>query len=462
MNGTTFNRRRFLKSAAALAAPVLSTLRHSGFAYPEKQTHTMIPRPDLLPRDAPEGVEVFQLSDDPASMGHIYMEAQIFTPDSRRLVLRRAAFSHDGDRYNPAHCHMLCDLENNGELSPLTRELGVAGPCVSPDGKFFYYFVADEAGTRVELKRVNLDGTGRETVHVLDGAIPGTSHRASNLYPLSTLSSDGKRLAMPVFLGDGETENAPFGLLVYDLEKAALNLILEGTSWSNLHPQYCRSQDPAACHDIMIQENHGAEYDRKGVHLPGKLVGGQGADIHLVRDDGTDFRDFPCGRDVTRETCQGHQCWRGRGETAVIGTEGPPREGKGAKMELVEARAAPSAGHKGIHTPEAWRNDLSRGFEDPRFCHFGVDTNGRRILSDYPAHDGRWLLYAAEFGTGEDDPLANWRFVLDARSTKPAHPHPFLSPDGTKGFFNSDETGIIQPYMVTGLWNDATQSRDDG
>jgi Tol biopolymer transport system component len=82
---------------------------------------------------------------------------------------------------------------------------------------------------------------------------------------------------------------------------------------------------------------------------------------------------------------------------------------------------------------------------------------GQRILSDFWTDDDRWFLYAAEFASGEEEALQNWRFLLDTRSSKPAHPHPFLSPDGTKGFFNSDETGIIQAYMVTGLWNEPTQ-----
>ena len=417
----------------------------------------MKPRPDLLPSGASSGIEVFQLTDDPASVGHIYMEAQIFTPDSKRLVLRRAAFSHDGDRYNPKHRLVLCDLENGGELSPLTHELGVAGPSISPDGRCLYYFVADEKGTRTELKRVNLDGTQRETIHTIDGTIPGTGYHASGLYPLSTLSSDGKRLAMSCFLGDGQTDNAPFGLLVYDLEKATVELVIEGTSWLNMHSQYCRSLDPEASHDIMIQENHGVEYDRKGEHLPGKLVGGKGADIHVIRDDGTGFRDFPCGRNLDRETCQGHQCWRGRTTSAVIGTDGPRRPGKRRKQELIEARAIPATGHLGIEAKGAWRNDLSRDFEEPRFCHFGVDLAGQRILSDFWTDDSQWLLYSADFGPGEGEALRNWRLILNTRSSKPAHPHPFLSPDGTKGFFNSDETGIIQAYMVTGLWDEPTQ-----
>ena len=36
---------------------------------------------------------------------------------------------------------------------------------------------------------------------------------------------------------------------------------------------------------------------------------------------------------------------------------------------------------------------------------------------------------------------------------KQAHIHPFLSPDGSMAFFNSDESGILQAYMIRGLEN---------
>ena len=52
----------------------------------------MILRPDLLDADSPEGIEVVQLTDEEDVPGsHVYMEAQVFTPDSRRFVLHRSA-----------------------------------------------------------------------------------------------------------------------------------------------------------------------------------------------------------------------------------------------------------------------------------------------------------------------------------------------------------------------------------
>jgi hypothetical protein len=131
----------------------------------------------------------------------------------------------------------------------------------------------------------------------------------------------------------------------------------------------------------MVQENHGNEHDTHGrITL---LTGEGGADIHLIRDNGADFRDI--------------------------------------------AR--------------------------PAFCHFACDAAGRRLLSDSgPTNDGG-RLFLAELGDLGTDPARRWTCLLNPRSSwkKEAHVHPFLSPDGTMGFFNSDESSRLQAYMVTGL-----------
>ena len=406
-------------------------------------------RPDLLDSRSPAGVEVFQLTTEaevPSS--HLYMEAQIFTPDSARFVLHRSAHAHGSDKNDPLHQYLLCDLANGCELSPLTPELGATGASVSPDGKTLYYFVNETEvnGGRLMLNRVQLEGTGRETLVVVDSVLPGTKYRPSRIYPLSSISSDGKRIAISCFLGDGQTEGAPWGLMVFDIEKATVNLIIEGQSWCNMHPQYSRSTDPEQCHDILIQENHGNMADVAGnVTL---LVGGDGADIHLIRDDGTNFRNLPWGRDGN-EFCQGHQCWRGRSEWAITstGTKQPP------EAQLIEGREAPYDGHVGLNTPGGVRNDLSREFENPHFYHFATDIAGRRLITDAGPLCDQASIWTAKFGEPGVDALSDWTYLLSPRSTclKGAHIHPFLSPDGTMGFFNSDDSGLLQAYMVTGL-----------
>ncbi|MBN2307624.1 MAG: hypothetical protein JXR94_01555 [Candidatus Hydrogenedentes bacterium] len=408
-------------------------------------------RADLLPVDAPAALEVWQLTEDTVPCSHLYMEAQVFTPDSKRFVLHRSAHPHGSDQNDPEHRYLVCDLENGGALHPITEETGATAATVSPDGTTCYYFVNETSpgGGRLTLKRIGLDGSGRETLCVIDGPIPGSPHQPSRPYPLSTISSDGKRLAISAFLGDGNTENAPFGLLIFDLEgKEPVRIILEGPSWLNMHPQYSRSLDADGRRDILVQENHGGEFSPAGSII--HLTGGAGADIHAIRDDGTAFRNLPWGRDGN-EFCQGHQCWRGRSASAITGTSVRDR----GVHELIESEPVAFAGHVGLATPGGRRNTLSRTVEKPSLRHFATDIEGTRLITDDWASDGRQLLRTAEFGPDASDPLENWRFLLDT-DNEPAkkgnHSHPFLSPDGNAGFFNSDESGQLQAYMVTGLF----------
>lgn len=444
-------RRNFLRAAAGVAAAgaflPLAAAAPGVLRTPLK--NACKPRPDLLDPESAAGIEVFQLTSEPdVPSSHLYMEAQIFTMDSRHLVLHRSATAHGGSKSDPNHQYLRCDIDDGCSLHPLTEETGATAASVSPDGKYVYYFVDQTkvGGGKLTLKRVNLDGTGRETIVVVDSPLPETNYRPSRMYPLSTISSDGRRLAISAFLGDGQAAGAPYGLMVFDLEKATVSLVCQGPTWCNMHPQYCRSIDPEESRDILIQENHGNEAAADGSIT--RLVGGAGADIHVIRDDGSNFRNLPWGRDGN-EACQGHQCWRGRSTWAITstGTRKPP------EAQLIEGRPAPHADHVGINTPGGVRNDLSRGFPNPHFYHFATDIDGKRLISDAGPLDERAKIYVAELGEPGRDPLLNWRYLLCPRSTcrKEAHIHPFLSPDGSMGFFNSDESGILQAYMVRGI-----------
>jgi hypothetical protein len=404
-------------------------------------------RPDLLAPHSPKGLEVFQITTElevPSS--HIYMEAQIFTPDSKRFVLHRSSHSHGSDRHDPQHRYLLCDLENQSELIPLTDELGPTAPSLSPDGVWMYYFInqTEINGGQLILKRVSLDRSRRETLLSIDAPLPGTPYRPSQIYPISTISSDGLRLAIPAYLGDGRTPNAPWGLMVFDLVKAEVRLILEGPSWCNLHPQYCRSTDPRAAHDLLIQENHGNTCDAKGDTL--QLVSGLGADIHIIRDDGTNLRDLPWGR-VPEEHCQGHQCWWGNSQWAITGTSDSDR-----CQRLLAGRRASHTDHQGRAAPGAVRLDLSRNFPEPHFFHFGTDHLGRRLITDHgPSIPGGGLFLTHLHEAGRPQRPA-FRFLLSPKTDfKGCHIHPFLSPDGKTGFFNSNESGLLQAYMVRNL-----------
>jgi hypothetical protein len=413
----------------------------------------MIPRPDLLDSKSPKTLEVFQLTTEagvPAS--HIYMEAQIFTPDSKRFLLHRSAHAHGSDKNDPEHRYLLCDLENGGVLVPVTDETGATAPSVSPDGKCFYYFVNEteiNAG-RLTLKRRNIDGTSPETVTVLDKPISGTSFRPSRIYPLSTIRSDGRKIVVSAFLGDGEAAG-DFGLLVFDVRDATVEVVLHGPSWCNMHPQYSRSLDPVAMRDILIQENHGAVYNLDGALSA--ATRGSGIDVHVVRDDGQNFRDLPWGRDGD-EFPQGHQCWRGRSEWAITSTFTRDVD----ERQLIESRAMEYSDHQGSAIAGAVRNHLSREFAPRKFFHFATDIAGRRFITDnkeredHVTDSGPTSLYVAELGEPGADAL-QFTYLLHSHAgwRKATHTHPFLSPDGKTAFFNSAESGNLQAYMVRGL-----------
>ena len=248
-------------------------------------------RPDLIIENSQEGLRVVQMATNPyIGSYHIYTEAQVFTPDSKRFV-----FNRGGNIW-------LCDIKDNFGLRQLTKEEGSKGPSVSPDGKWMYYIIdrTNYSEGILKLKRVSLVNFSRETLLILDGPIPGTNFKPTRIYGLTSISSDGKRLCTSAFLGDGKTKQAPWGLLVFDLENPSVKLVenplFDGKYFNNLHPQYCRSTDPILSHDILIQHNHNSEVDETGKTI--KLVGREkGADIHVIRDDGKNWRDIPIGRE---------------------------------------------------------------------------------------------------------------------------------------------------------------------
>lgn len=182
-----------------------------------------------------------------------------------------------------------------------------------------------------------------------------------------------------------------------------------------------------------------------------QLVGGPGADIHVIRDDGSDFRCLPWGR-LEVESCRGHQCWRGESMLALGALTVPDGEG-GELIRVIESPAVRYSDHIGGHTPGGIRNDLSSKLEMPLFDHFATDRSGRMLISDGKRQD-RWLLQLAWL----QDPLhgslckvtdlLNVGMIIQSSQSARYHPHPFLSPDGRTGFFNSNITGCLKPYMV--------------
>ena len=139
----------------------------------------------------------------------------------------------------------------------------------------------------------------------------------------------------------------------------------------------------------------------------------------------------------------------GRTCTTKLIVAGSDRDDQ-ARKKIAATR---TAGHVGIKTPGGVRNDLSRSFPKPHFYHFGTDIAGKRLISDAGPTNREGPVYLAELDEAGKGPAKKFTYLVNPRSSwkSEAHIHPFLSPDGTMGFFNSDESGILQAYMLRNL-----------
>ena len=399
-------------------------------------------RPDFLDADSPPGLRVVQITTDKSSPSqHVYTEAHVFTPDSKRFVFYRGANL------------WLCDLADNFSLRQLTDESNVGGPSVTPDGKWLYYFAETASPLKaVLLKRVSLATFQRETCLRITDRVEGHDRLPYMLYDLSSISSDGKRLCIGAYFSDGVAANAPWGLLIFDLETPSARALKLGTEFFNPHPQYSRSRDPAHHRDILVQHNQGGATDPTGEWL--KRRGPGGCVLHVVRDDGAHWRHVPVGLAIG-EPLNGHEQWRGPFPTVIAATSFWPGMG-GRLFEGVPIAVDKEKQHRGLATPRGRFTDLSRGIAEPRFWHFSIDNSGMHVVSDWLELDAQGKKQISlVVGTLSDaaNPEIKVTRLLHTRTSgdgQSAHPHPFFSPDAKMAFFNSDAEGEPQIWMVTG------------
>jgi len=402
-------------------------------------------RSDLLDDNSPQGLNLIQITSNiTEDSWNVYTEAHVFTPDSKRFIFVRE------------HNYWICDIDKNFALRQVTDEKGAVGPSVSPDGKWMYYLVdrtLTSEGT-LTLKRLSLSNYTRETLLIIDATIPGTNYKPTQVYTLTSISQDGKKLVTSCFLGDGTIENAPWGLLVFDLENSSVSLVFEGNDFCNMHSQYCLSTDPKFSHDVLMQQNHGCVVDVNGNIIT--LSSGLGADLHVIKDDGTNWRDIPIGRNGV-EYVQGHEQWRGRTNSVLSGMT----MDSGKKRILIGYPIATdeTTSHAGFGIADGKFIDITRNIENPNFWHFSSDLSGMNIISDtYPDDTTGKRIINLMIGTLSpgDNPELKQQYLLNTGTSasgdgESTHPHPFFSPDNTMVFFNSDVNGKPEVWMVTGF-----------
>lgn len=411
----------------------------------------MIERPEFRDPRSPRDLRVYQVTQDLQGASLVYPDRPSFLADGRRFIVQTST--------GPA----ICDVEAGATLDPVFPGEPPGQTLYSPDGRygFFAQKVEDGAG-QLTVSRVDLESRRVEQLFHAKGRLPGTELRPDS-FTMRTVSADNQRVAGMVTLGDGKSPDSQRCVVAIDLESGQARQVVADHDFNNPHLQYCRSAAPEGWHDLLIQMNHGAHLDER----TGKFVGlgppeDKGVDVHAFRDDGTDWRDLPFGRDG-KESCIGHQIWRGQTRSVVTVTlqnlDTSYGWADGSQQEAVAGWPVPAdkdGPHLGLLNPGARRVLLSEGFERPRFCHLSCDAAGLRFVFDtFPIFDGERAGMQLFIGSADDEerPL-DFTYLLNTRVTFNKgggyHAHPIVSPDGNIVLFNSNMTGIPQVYQAIG------------
>lgn len=396
---------------------------------------------------SPPDLEIVQItSDEDRDSESFYLDMPSWTPDSKRFAFRRNA-SEDGSKKEGL---WLCDTEDNFSIRPIIEAPRAS---LSTDGTCAYRVA--EVADKVELRRVCLD-SGAET---LVCAAPAPLR----LRGTNSMSADGERICVGAFLGDGQTEGAPWGGVIFDVKKGTHWVIEFGNGYRNMHCQYSHNPDPEFSHDISVMGSDGKLSDGSWLtppdgswrweNMPPPFPRGEGCKgIHqVVRDDGTNWRALPFGN-ATDKVTGGHHTWRGQEYSIVCQMyHQPPGRWR---APLFEGAPIPIKEEKerwlGEDTPGAKVVDLPRYLARADSCHFGFDLAGKHFVSDTDGYNvGEWsYLYVGTHVEPEgDDPYVKVKYLLLPRTSwkgQPSHPHAFTSPDGKYVVFQSDFSGRPQ------------------
>ena len=155
--------------------------------------------------------------------------------------------------------------------------------------------------------------------------------------------------------------------------------------------------------------------------------------IWAVRSDGSDEVRCLRPQEVGRE-CIGHEYWTRDGSTLIYAYH-------------VEAASGEKSGH-GIRALELATGAERVIFEGHQVNHFTSNLDNSMIVADTNDPEDPYL-YLIDAARGSAEVLVECRSTQRTyRSTQDAHPHPCFSWDGRFVFFNSDQAGWPNFYMV--------------
>jgi len=430
------------------------------------------PCPEMLSTFSEPGIEVFRVTTDLDHDTHcaaMHSSFGLFTPDSRRFVLERQHGLGQRDEWKMEF--LLCDIEDDFSLRLLTDEEHARGPILSRDGRVLYYW-DDQSGAdqpKILLKQIDLDTFRRDTLLVVDSPVSGIGRapRGGQMYDMSSLRADGRRLASSCsFYTDDDPQ---YGTIVVDLETMRVHgFQFETYNWRP-NGLYYRGEDPCYADHMMICKSHrrsgidtqGHWYDRPDADCPGRST------IHIITDEGRRVATVPIGDDGEGVD---HPTWRGGKYEVVTHTSSTKTAPHWRGIMLCAEPIACSEKDllKGARIPGARRFELTRKIVRPDECHHSWDQSGTRVVADTEGWAGRgttaplgpsahlWIGTVVE-DAGED-PYVAPKFLLNPRSSWTGNywteVQPAMSPDCKTIFFNSDwlgKTGHPQVFAVRGF-----------
>lgn len=354
--------------------------------------------PQARHNDRETGVRIIRLTSMPWVSTHIYPEAPVHTPDGLRFVFRRTnPFSGEGH-------YWVGDLETL-RIRQITDESGAAAPMVVPDGSAYVYSVGRQ------IWRMDPDTFERE----LWWEIPD---EVGAIGAASTISYCGTRV-----LCAWQEPPDRFGVAAVDIKDRRAWVAFERPDCRNPHSQYCRGPH----YKIMVQVNDGIEFDEHGNQL--RLIGDNGASLHVANDDGTDATKLNVGAQPLQRV-QGHQCWLGGEVRSITTTHRRDSVDQPWRQDQIVAIAPGEAEGKVVG-------------EGEMFCHMHTTKDGRFWISDC---NQTARIFVGSVRTGR------YKLIVNSDSSfgshQATHPHPFFLGDDRSIGWNSDVSGIPQVHVA--------------
>jgi len=409
------------------------------------KTRESLLAPELLSTVTQPGLEVFQVTTDPAVASNIFYNYQeALDPSSRFALVNRVG--------QQGAAVWLCDLEDNFALEPVTGNKPVSsghfGIAFSPDGRWIWcnQFV----NGRLELRRRALAGGDFATVFSLDLDRPEFGGRKIFDARWLSFSHDGRRLLCVVVL-EGVSKYYSMGVLTFDMEKLALHTVFETgpRNWNN-KSQYAPCFGPQGEYLISAGDQDTQAYiDAAGQWHSDPVPGDRGGSTdHLVDEQGTVRYAYPVGRDRPHQNIS-HNAWVGRSLAKVFhcdATDTAPHW-RGAIMLAEPVPVDATTQRLGRHVPGGRQLDLTRHITRPDVCHICVSPDASAMVCDTIGyHEGQdCYLYTASFAADADGPFIQPRYLLHPKSSwKPywCECMPCFTPNKKWILFNSDYPGV--------------------